>query len=382
MATLVAFALIGCGSDGGNGGDANATSFVQVGEDTKFYDDNTTNQFDFNNSVVEVPLVTIPFEGGDFDIKIIPQKNKNLILEENAIQITKKVNGYVVDSEWADILYDIAHKVYIVEGTIHYPYNSLDSNLSSVIEMVYYTNGETKIFQSVNVLQMGNLIELPTVTSNYEKFTVVTDDKGNIVITENAPSDFIVKSITDDDYINIAESATDILVNGVSKPNATLSFVINGNTYSGQADANGVWSITTAGADLALVDTFTITAVGVNEFGETYTETAVSRHQIKIVVNATLTINPIVLAPLDVNATVPPTNTVAVNGLVSGDLTVGHNISLTVGGNTMTTNVIADGSWTIDVQELLLRDNNTTTAVGTGLDIAKNPILETTTILY
>jgi hypothetical protein len=375
MTILVAMLLIGCGS-GGDGGNATVTIANEAG----IYDENTTTTLDFNNSVVIVPTVNIPFEGGDFDITFIPTKDKNLILEENAIMITKSINGYVVSSEWANIYKDVVHNIYRVEGTINYPYNSSEDNITSFIEAVYYTDGLITVFQHIEVVQMGNLVKLPTVTADYEDFTVKTDENGNITITENPPSDFIVNNITADDYINIAESLIDIDVSGVSRANAVLSYVINGNTYSGQADSNGLWNITTLGGDLALIDTFTVTATGLNEYGENYTETAISRHQIKTTVKASVYINNITE---DNNVTLAEANTtIDVNGYVTGDLAVGSDVSLSVDGNVYTTTVIDGGSWIIPVAGTVLHNTNTTTVTVTGVDIAENPISETATKTY
>ena len=123
----------------------------------------------------------------------------------------------------------------------------------------------------------------------------------------------------------------------MSKPNATLSYVINDNTYSGQADVNGIRRIITSGADLALVDTFMVTAVDIDEFG---VETAVLRHQIKSVVNASVFINDIT----DDNNVSGEVSDIDVNGYVLGELEVGDNVSLDVEVSTFTTTVSDDGT--------------------------------------
>jgi len=374
LMTIIVATFIGCG----NGGDA--TSEVVVANDTQFYDENTTTVFDFNNSVVITPTVNIPFEGGEFTITIIPTKDKNLILEENAIMITKSIDNHVVDSEWANVYKDVVHDVYQIEGKINYPYNYDENNITSSVQAIYYLDGKTEVIQTVEVIQMGNHISIPTVTADYEQFTVVTDENGNITITENPPSEFIVDNITDDDYINIAESTQIINVMGRAKPNASITFVINDNTYTGIADENGYWSIPTQGSDLAIVDTFTITAVGVDEYNQPYTETAISRHLIKTSVDATVTINNITD---DNNITLVEANTIInVFGVVTGDLTAGDNIVLEVDGNTFQTTVEPNGTWVIPVDGQIIHNTNTTTVTATGIDVANNPISESFTKFY
>lgn len=82
MIASVLFMLVGCGSDGGD-------AEVVVASNTEFYDENTTTSIDFNNSVVIIPTVSIPFEGGDFDIT----DDNNVTLAE--ADTTINVSGYV-----------------------------------------------------------------------------------------------------------------------------------------------------------------------------------------------------------------------------------------------------------------------------------------------
>jgi hypothetical protein len=374
--------MSGCGEggNGGVGGDANATSTIIVGEDTQFYDGNTTTEFDFNNSIVIVPNVIIPYEGGNFDITVIPSKDKNLILEENAIMITKTVNGFVVSSDWADVYKDLTHDTYVIEATIHYDYNANEDNISSIIELVYYTSNDTKVFQKIQVTQMGNNIEKPTITYDYEDFTVVQDEKGNITITENPDNDFVINSITDDNIINIAESSQDINVSGNTKSNNAISFTINKNVYSTTSDENGIWFVSVSGSDLVTTDNFVVVSSGVDEFGETYTEEATARYKVKTTTEAKVLIENITEDNiLDNNESQEDIN---VYGYVTGDLTEGADVLLEVANDTFTTTVESDGKWVIPVNGQILYNTNTTKVTVSGIDIANNPVVETATKDY
>jgi len=206
LVLAIMLTLIGCngedgvpGQNGANGSDANVsfssdinntvTVTVTLEELTK--DENITNEFNLTNALAIIPRVTIPYQGGDFDISFIPTKNNSLILKENAIMITKSKDGNVVDSEWANILYDVIHDIYRIDGTIHYDYNYNESNETSLIEAIYFTNGKTNIFQTVIVTQQANnaspieviyKLDVAVTDGNY---TVTQDENGTVTLTQN-----------------------------------------------------------------------------------------------------------------------------------------------------------------------------------------------------
>jgi len=358
----------GDGADGGNGGNASVTIANAAG----IYDENTTTSINFDGSTVIIPKVNIPFEGGVFDIKFIPTKNNSLILEENAIMITKSIDGNIVDSEWADIFYDVVHKVYFVEGSMNYPYNYDENNVSSIIKAIYYLNGETKIFQSVDVTQMGNQIVKPSVTFNSELFTVTTDGNGNITITENEKGDFIINSITDDDIINLAESIGTVTVSGTSIIGGkTIAFVVNNNPYSGVI-TDGIWSVDVLGIDLANDISFQATITGEDTAGNVITAKATSIHTVDITIEATLTMNNVTE---DNNVTVAESaENITLNGTVTGELESGDSIILNVDGNNYNTTVNENGTWDIVVVGEDLHDDTTVNITASGSDSAGNPI--------
>jgi len=373
---LVSLLLTGCGdgsdgSDGSNGSDGK-DAVVVVKNDNVIYDENTTTELNFDDAIVIVPSIEIPQKGGEFSIKFIPSKDKNLILEEYSILLTKKVGDYIVDSTWADVFYDFTHKVYTIEGKINYPYNPDSKGITSYIEMVYYKDGNTKIFQKVEVYQEGISDNVPKVTSDYENFTVTTDTFGNITITENEPNELNIDSVTDDDYINIAEMQLMIPISGVSKIGAVVSFVLNDETYSTVADDNGIWSIDVNGTVLSEHSTINITAVGEYE-GEPYIDNAKSNYLVKNSINASITINDIT----DDNAvdSNESNSSITVSGTALGDLSVGDDIKVDVNGSIFETKIVMGDLWSIDIDGSVLRTTNILNVEASGEDIAKNPIL-------
>jgi hypothetical protein len=196
FSALLAFALAGCsgsdGADGENGKDANVTIQndveVTVSLEKLMTDENTTYELDIEDALVIVPKVIVPSEGGTFDITFIPTKDKSLLLQEKAIMIVKKINGYNVDSEWADIYYDVLREVYVVKGELDYEPNYTDKNVTSLISAVYFTDGETKNFQSAEVVQLAFEVDDPKETTNIVldvtdgNYTVTQDENGTIFI--------------------------------------------------------------------------------------------------------------------------------------------------------------------------------------------------------
>jgi len=209
LSTMVIFLLVfaGCGEDGkdglggANGKDANVSFSSDINNTVKvdvkvsleeLTDKNVSNdEFNLSSALVIIPTAVISYEGGDFDVTLIPTKDNTLYLKEKAIMLTKTIDGQVQDTSWADINYDVLHDIYTISGTINYGYNALDTNISSLIQAVYFTNGETKFLQSIAVTQLANKTEDINVTHNLVvdvtdgNYTVTQEQNGTIKITQD-----------------------------------------------------------------------------------------------------------------------------------------------------------------------------------------------------
>nr|WP_277619655.1 Ig-like domain-containing protein [Winslowiella iniecta] len=220
---------------------------------------------------------------------------------------------------------------------------------------------------------------------DYPVSVSLTDVAGNTTTVEqtltvdasvaNLPT-LSINAVSDDDYINQAESGEALEISGTSsnlEAGRTVSIVLNGQTYSATVDADGNWSATVPAAEVgALADGVqTITASASDSSGNPASNT----HTVTVIADAgsqpLLTINPV--SGNDIVNAQEANSPLVISGS-SQRIPDGGTIVVTLNGNTYNATVDANGSWTttipaIDVQDL---DQGSNTVTATGQDIAGN----------
>ncbi|QIR22922.1 Ig-like domain-containing protein [Enterobacter sp. SES19] len=193
----------------------------------------------------------------------------------------------------------------------------------------------------------------------------VTDAAGNtgtgshnVTVDTGLPS-VNFNAISDDNVLNAVEKGQDLSVSGTSANLAegtVVTVTLNGKNYTATTAADGSWSLTVPGADLASLGeaNYTLSATATNGVGNSVSNTA------NLLVDTALpgvTINT-VAGDNVINAA-----EVAAGQTLSGKVTnaeAGNTVTVTIGGNTYTATVQSDLTWSVSVPESVL------TALGNG----------------
>ncbi|EJE7371295.1 Ig-like domain-containing protein [Shigella dysenteriae] len=188
---------------------------------------------------------------------------------------------------------------------------------------------------------------------SYPVSVSVTDKAGNtgsqsLTVTVNTAAPLIgINSIAGDDVINASEKGADLQITGTSdQPAGTaITVTLNGQNYAATTDASGNWSVTVpASAVTALGQAnYTVTAAVTSSIGNS----ATASHN--VLVDSALpgvTINPV--ATDDIINAAEAGGAQTISGQVTG-AAVGDAVTVMLGGNTYTTTVQANLSWSVSV---------------------------------
>ncbi|WP_417306292.1 Ig-like domain-containing protein [Enterobacter roggenkampii] len=156
-----------------------------------------------------------------------------------------------------------------------------------------------------------------------------------------------INTLAADDVINATEKGQDLQVSGTSnQPEGTaITVTLNGINYTATTDASGNWSVTVPAANVSALGeaSYAVTASVTDAAGNS----ASTGHS--VLVDSALpqvTINPVATDDVINAAEVAAGQTLSgkVSGAASGD-----TVTITLGGNTYTATVGADGKWTATV---------------------------------
>ena len=184
----------------------------------------------------------------------------------------------------------------------------------------------------------------------------VTDSEGYSVDTTATATITLDANITPDDIINAVEAGGTVAVTG----NVTGDFQagdivtlsINGVDTTGAVLADGSFSINVNGSDLAADPDTTIDAsfIATDAAGNTAAPVTDSEgYSVDTTATATITLDANI-TPDDIINAVEAGGTVAVTGNVTGDFQAGDIVTLTINGVDTTGAVLADGSFSINVE--------------------------------
>jgi len=185
-----------------------------------------------------------------------------------------------------------------------------------------------------------------------------------------------INAVSEDDYINQAESGEALVISGTSsnlEAGRTVSVLLNGKTYSATVDDEGNWSATVPAADVgALADgAQTITASATDNAGNPASNT----HTVTVIADADsqplLTINPVSGDDI-VNA--QEANSPLVISGSSQRIPDGGTVVVTLNGNSYNATVDANGNWstTVPAADVQALDQGSNTVTASGEDIAGN----------
>jgi VCBS repeat-containing protein len=199
--------------------------------------------------------------------------------------------------------------------------------------------------------------------------TYAVDDTG----PNNSTTSIVLDPVTADNIINATEgNNTNTTITGKVTGEFTagdvITLTVNGTYYTGQVNAQGVFSISVRTDDLTADANKTIEAslVATDAAGNTGTVTADQLYTVDTTVptNTTLRIDAVTADDI-INATEAGAANIAITGKATGEFTVGDTVTLTVNGKTFTGRVDANGNYSIDVPTADLRADTDKTIDGT-----------------
>ncbi|MHA0900251.1 beta strand repeat-containing protein [Enterobacter ludwigii] len=193
----------------------------------------------------------------------------------------------------------------------------------------------------------------------------VTDAAGNTGSgTHNVTVDTGLPSVgfdtlSGDNVLNAVEKGQDLSVSGTSTNLAEGTLVtvtLNGKQYTATTAADGGWSLTVPAADLTALGeaNYTLSATATNTVGNSVSNTAnlqVDTALPTVIINTVAGDNVINAAEVAAGQTIG-------GKVVNAE--AGNTVTVSVGGNTYTTTVQSDLSWSVDVPHSVL------TALGNG----------------
>ncbi|MHA1072546.1 Ig-like domain-containing protein [Enterobacter ludwigii] len=193
----------------------------------------------------------------------------------------------------------------------------------------------------------------------------VTDAAGNtgsgthnVTVDTGLPS-VGFSTLSGDNVLNAVEKGQDLSVSGTSANLAEGTLVtvtLNGKQYTATTAADGGWSLTVSAADLAALGeaNYTLSATATNTVGNSVSNTAnlqVDTALPTVIINTVAGDNVINAAEVAAGQTIG-------GKVVNAE--AGNTVTVSVGGNTYTTTVQSDLSWSVDVPQSVL------TALGNG----------------
>ena len=189
-------------------------------------------------------------------------------------------------------------------------------------------DGDTTIDASVTTTDAAGNTATATDTESYSVDTAAT---ATIALDAN---------ITADDIINAAEEATDIAITGTvggDVPDGdTVTLTVNGTDYTGSV-SGGAFTIDVAGTELTADGDTTIDAsvTTTDAAGNTATATDTEAYSVDTAATATIALDANITADDIINAA-EAGQTIAVTGVVGGDVAEGDTVSVTVNAVTTT----------------------------------------------
>ncbi|MGQ7245694.1 beta strand repeat-containing protein, partial [Salinicola sp. V024] len=269
-----------------------------------------------------------------------------------------------------------------VSGRVSGEYASGDRVTLTVGNQTYTGSVKADGTFSINVpgSQLASHTSVSAVVSH-------TDAAGNIGSANTAGSygvDTVAPSVSislntvaGDDVINAAELRQNVTLSGTAGGDAvqgdTVTVSVGGQNYTTTVGANGVFSVAVPGSVLANAGTDSIRASVSHTDAAGNTGTATTTHAYGVDTTApTLGITLDTIAGDNILNAAEAAQSIPVNGQVSGEYASGDRVTLTVGNQTYTGSVKADGTFSINVPGSQLASNSSVSAVVSHTDAAGN----------
>ncbi|KGD76145.1 Ig-like domain-containing protein [Pantoea vagans] len=231
---------------------------------------------------------------------------------------------------------------------------------------------------------------------SYPVDVTIRDAAGNLTtatqtLTRDADSlnlpTLTIGTISDDNFLNQAESLQDLSIGGTSTnllEGQLVTVTLNALQYSGTVAADGSWTVTVPAADLGNLPDGDqlLVVVSADTSGNPASASASLVVLASALVQPTLTLN--VVAGDDVINATEATADVAVSG-GSTLLAAGTPVTVSFNGTDYSTTIDADGNWTVTVPSaafINVAPGSTQTFTVTASDVAGNPAVATQEVSF
>ncbi|OLO02752.1 hypothetical protein BTW07_17745, partial [Salinicola socius] len=232
------------------------------------------------------------------------------------------------------------------------------------------------------VVPGGLLAQFPSATATLthvgEGSVVTATSTRPYSVDLEAPAPTVqLNTIAGDDVVNAAESGQPVTLTGRAGGDAVagdiVTVAIGGQQYQAAVADDLTFSVVVPGSLLASAAGSTVTAVISHTDAAGNTGTATATHGYGVDITApTLGITLDTIAGDDVVNAAEANQSIPVSGQVSGEYASGDRVTLTVGNQTYTGSVKADGSFSINVPGSQLANHQSVSAVVSHTDAAGN----------
>lgn len=213
--------------------------------------------------------------------------------------------------------------------------------------------GGTKFYPTVNssgvwslTLTSAELLALPAGSQTI--IVTATDVAGNtaasapspVTVATTLPDLTLNGDIAGDGIINASEQGVPLDITGTTTPGSTVVVSLEGKTYTAVVDGSGNWTATIPAGDLLLLADggYDVTVTASDPAGNKTVDTE------RVQVNTAVPVY--TLDPLAGDGIIDSAE-VAQPLKISGTGTTGDSISVTIGGETLTTTVDGEGKWSV-----------------------------------
>ncbi|MGB3601251.1 MAG: retention module-containing protein, partial [Marinomonas sp.] len=192
-----------------------------------------------------------------------------------------------------------------------------------------------------------------------------------------------IDQVTNDGVLNGVEVSETVSVTGSVTgddfDSGVVTLLINDVTYTTTVGSDGIWSVDVIGSDLqADADKQIEGSVTVsNSIGQQGEADTTETYLVDTSARASISVNSITSD--DVLNTEESSSTVTVSGRVGFDAAAGDVVSMTINGQDYSAVVLANKTWSVDVDGSDLAEDASFTVTVTGEDGAGNPFIGSTT---
>ncbi|RIY38620.1 Ig-like domain-containing protein, partial [Neopusillimonas maritima] len=231
-------------------------------------------------------------------------------------------------------------------------------------------------------LAADTTVDVSVTTTDAAGNTATATAEHTYSVDTEVSATIAIDTIAGDDVINAAEAEGDVTLTGTVggdvQDGDTVTITVGENSYEATV-SGGTWSVSVPGSVLAENSTVSASVSTTDAAGNSTSASTSQGYTVDTEIDASITVNDITSDNV-INAA-ESGGDVTVSGSVGGDVQDGDTVTVTVNGQTYTTQV-ADGAWSVDVAGTDLAADTTVDVSVTTTDAAGNSATATAEHTY